>query len=355
MKRARSSGFRAAQHTRLAGLGVVALFLLASETRSVWLQVAGCGLLGLIAASAIALAIDKGCLIAIDHPSELVAGVGVELSFEVHNPHGWRSRALVVRYAVDSPRPLLPEVTLYVDPVAAGDRVVVRVPAVPLARGEAASGRLSVEQVGPFGLFSIRPTRTTDKPLVVAPAAAAPLDLDLIHGGADGVGPLHAGLDVRGVREWRPGDAVRHVHWRSTARSGRLTVLERAEPAGATLGVVIVGRAGEPRFEAVLATAAATVGVAVAEGVDCYAWLEQPGAGCFGRLTSQSLLRPFTRAELPNLPSDKGFSHLLEHIGQGSTLLLAVADDVPSGWLGQLAAAATASDITVVDLREFAA
>jgi uncharacterized protein (DUF58 family) len=355
VKRRGPSGFRAAPHARLAGLGVVALLLLAGETRSVWLQVAACGLVGLLAASAIALMIDKSCLITIDHPSDLVAGVPTEISFDVRNPHARRSRALVVRYAIDSARPLLPEVTLYVDPVAAGDRVVVRAPVVPVARGESASGRLSVEQIGPFGLFSIRPTRATDKRLVVAPVPARALDLDLSRGGADGAGPLRAGLDVRGVREWHPGDAVRHVHWRSTARTGRLTVLDRGEPAGATLGVLIVGRAGEPRFEAVLATAASTVGVAMAEGVDCYAWLEQPGAGCFGRLTEQSLPRPFTRAELANLPTDKGFSHLLEHIGHGSTLLLAVADDVPAGWLGQVAAAAAAAEIDVVDLREYVA
>ncbi len=55
---------------------------------------------------------------------------------------------------------------------------------------------------------------------------------------------MGAGLDVRGVREWRPGDAVRHVHWRSTARTGRLTVLEYGEPTVDMFGVLIAGTTG---------------------------------------------------------------------------------------------------------------
>ena len=66
------------------------------------------------------------------------------------------------------------------------------------------------------------------------------------------------GLDVRGVREWRPGDAVRHVHWRSTARTGRLAVLDYAEPTSARSACLIAGTTAEARFEAALALAAST-------------------------------------------------------------------------------------------------
>lgn len=38
--------------------------------------------------------------------------------------------------------------------------------------------------------------------------------------------PARDGLDVAGVREFRDGDSLRHVHWRSTARRGTLVVRE---------------------------------------------------------------------------------------------------------------------------------
>jgi uncharacterized protein (DUF58 family) len=38
-----------------------------------------------------------------------------------------------------------------------------------------------------------------------------------------------AGAEFVGVREYRPGDPRRHVHWRSTARAGRLVVKEFAD------------------------------------------------------------------------------------------------------------------------------
>lgn len=34
------------------------------------------------------------------------------------------------------------------------------------------------------------------------------------------------GMDFHGVREWRPGDPLRRVHWATTARSGQLAVVE---------------------------------------------------------------------------------------------------------------------------------
>lgn len=40
------------------------------------------------------------------------------------------------------------------------------------------------------------------------------------------VRPARAGLEVSGVRHYREGDSLRHVHWRSTARRGRLVVRE---------------------------------------------------------------------------------------------------------------------------------
>src|SRR5262249_60861734 len=71
-----------------------------------------------------------------------------------------------------------------------------------------------------------------------------------------------SGLDVHGVRDWRRGDDTNQVHWRSTARRGRLVVLEREEPRGGRLTLCVTGPDGtadwEPLVSAVASLAVAT-------------------------------------------------------------------------------------------------
>ncbi len=344
---------RAGTNAAFACVGVVLMFTLAGETGSIWLQVAGCGLVGLLAASAIAVVTDNGCVVEMEHGTDFVVGRPAEITFRIHNTQQRPSRAMVVRYLLESPRPLLPLVTVYVDAVEPGGRVEVRAPVVPLARGESSTGKWSVERFGAFGFFSARPTRTTNKHVAVAPAPAPPIDLGAAGGSADGGDPIRPGLEVRGAREWRPGDPARHVHWRSTARTGRLTVLERGAASRNKLGVVIVGHPGAPTFEWCLAVAASTVGCAIEDGAECFAWLEQAGAGWFGPLTHDSFLTPFTRAEHAGFPSPQGLSYLLEQIGPGGTMLVAAAADVPLAWRQEVSGAAAAADVVLVDVLAF--
>lgn len=352
--RRRLAGFRAGRPLRPVLTAAAALVVLAVLTRSVWLQVLACGLLGLVAASALSVVFDKGCEVTLRHPNDLVVGAPIDVCFTVENPGLRRSRPLLLRYEFIAARRLAPVVTVYVDPIPAGERVEVRATLTPEARGEAAGARWSVAQLGAFGLFSIAPVRTLDRRVLVAPAPAPPVPLRLEGGSPDGDGAMRVGLDVRGVREWRPGDPARHVHWRASARTGELRVLERGEPSHGALGVFFVGRAGDSRFESVLAVAAATVRLAIDEGAECYAWVEQPGAGCVGRLTASSMMSPFVHVERAEPPTDRGFSHMLGHVGDGGRLLLVLADDVPAGWVAQVRDFAASSGLGVVDLREFA-
>jgi uncharacterized protein (DUF58 family) len=351
--RRRFAGFRPGRSLRPVLVAALTLVILAVLTRGVWLQVVACGLFGLIASSALSLLFDKGCEVTLRHPNDLVVGTPVEVWFTVENPAPRRSRPLVLCYELVAARPLASAVTMYLDPLAPGQRVESHATLVPLGRGEVVSARWSVMQLGAFGLFTIRPVRALERRIAIAPAPASPVSLRLDGGAVDGAGVVRAGLDVRGVREWRPGDAARHVHWRATARTGEIRVLERGEPAHGAVGVLFAGRAGDPRFESVLATTAATVELAIADGADCYAWLEQPDAGCFGLLTASGMA-PFVRVENAELPSVKGFSHLAKHVGAGGRLLLAIADDVPPSWVAQVRDGAASSGLEVVDMREFA-
>ena len=106
----RPAGSRAV--TSLAVVGVVFLFTLAAQLRSVWLQAAGCGLVGLLAVSRLAVAFGPGCRVTMEHSGHLVVGVPAQLRFVVENPFWRRSRAVVIRYELASNRPLLPPVTV---------------------------------------------------------------------------------------------------------------------------------------------------------------------------------------------------------------------------------------------------
>jgi uncharacterized protein (DUF58 family) len=46
-----------------------------------------------------------------------------------------------------------------------------------------------------------------------------------------------SGTELFGVREYRPGDSLRRIHWRSTARHGELVVREYEPPGVQTLGI----------------------------------------------------------------------------------------------------------------------
>lgn len=47
------------------------------------------------------------------------------------------------------------------------------------------------------------------------------------------------GTEIFGVREYRPGDALRRIHWRSTARRGELVVREFEPPGVQNLGIFL--------------------------------------------------------------------------------------------------------------------
>jgi uncharacterized protein (DUF58 family) len=69
-----------------------------------------------------------------------------------------------------------------------------------------------------------------------------------------------AGEEYLGVRDYRPGDPPRSVHWRSTARAGRLVVREFEEEIASKVSLVLAGAdAGTPpdsAFESLVSAAA---------------------------------------------------------------------------------------------------
>lgn len=105
----------------------------------------------------------------------------------------------------------------------------VEYPLLGRARGHYRTGPLMVRTTDPFGLVRLDRTFSATSEVVVTPQV---FDLTRMAGGGSGgsagearprrIGVL--GADDVLVREYRQGDDVRRIHWRSTARSGDLMV-----------------------------------------------------------------------------------------------------------------------------------
>ncbi len=102
-------------------------------------------------------------------------------------------------------------------------------------RGRFEVGPMSVRVTDPFGLVELGRTFTSSVPLTVTPRTVtlAPIAL----GGAwSGSGEQRARSFASGsaedvtVREYRRGDDLRRVHWRSSARTGELMVRREEQP-----------------------------------------------------------------------------------------------------------------------------
>lgn len=81
--------------------------------------------------------------------------------------------------------------------------------------------------------------------------------------------PLRGATDLRAVREYVPGDELRMVHWRASARAGQLLVREYVDPVQPHCTVLLdtrVGALAADAFEEAVEVAASVLWSAAAEG-----------------------------------------------------------------------------------------
>jgi uncharacterized protein (DUF58 family) len=103
-------------------------------------------------------------------------------------------------------------------------------------RGLYELGPARVSGTDPFGLFRMSRRLGPVRSVLVYPATVELQGLALAAGQHQGGDRRRSGWHqttpfIAGIREYQPGDPVRHVHWRSTAHAGRLMVKEfDAEP-----------------------------------------------------------------------------------------------------------------------------
>lgn len=116
------------------------------------------------------------------------------------------------------------------------------------ARGRITVGPLTLHRIDPFGLARrALPTGATTSLWVhprryAARALAAGAPRHHHEGAPDS--SLRGSVEQLDVREYVPGDEVRHLHWKATARTGRLMVRDLADPRRGRTTVLLDNRPG---------------------------------------------------------------------------------------------------------------
>ncbi|HEY5821831.1 MAG TPA: DUF58 domain-containing protein [Propionibacteriaceae bacterium] len=127
-------------------------------------------------------------------------------------------------------------------------RRVVEYPLLGRVRGRFSTGPLRVRTTDPFGLVQLdRQFLATSEVMVTPNIVPLPLIRTAGGGGSTGEARPHrigvVGQDDALVREYRQGDDVRRIHWRSTARRGEIMVRREEQAWDPSASIVLDSRA----------------------------------------------------------------------------------------------------------------
>lgn len=139
----------------------------------------------------------------------------------------------------------------------------------PLKRGVYSWSKIRVESTDSLGLINLQKMYQTEPFEITIHPAKISVAIDVAS--LSGWGANHSdegrnrgyGIEPRGVREFVPGDSLRHVHWRSTARVGTLQVKEFETGFNTRLSIVMQLTEGTEAGEGAATTLEAMCGHAV--------------------------------------------------------------------------------------------
>ena len=147
-------------------------------------------------------------------------------------------------------------------------------------RGLHQLGPVILESSAPFGLFRRRRTLSGPQQMLVLPRVY-PLDrlvlVDSQESNSVKNRVSRSGLDIAGSRPYVPGDSRRMVHWRNSARAGRMMVKETEDETDQTLHITfdsgdVWGDGRDTNFEYAIKLAATMANYALNNGVPVKVW-----------------------------------------------------------------------------------
>lgn len=165
----------------------------------------------------------------------------------VHPPKGMAGAPVTIEVALTTSRTRR-EQLLYTDPVPQAFGGVRRFPLVsrpgrstlrydvtPARRGRYVIGPGRLSSTDPFGVVRTAEAAGAPSELVVFPrveqlTGRTPAGTRSSGTSTASSASLASGSEFFATREWRPGDDMRRIHWRSTARMGRVMVRQEELP-----------------------------------------------------------------------------------------------------------------------------
>ncbi len=166
-------------------------------------------------------------------PEHASSGDDVLVNLTITNRSRLRSGALMLEDGL--PVTLPGKARFVLDSLASRESRTVTYRLNHLARGRYRAGPLQVRLTDPFHLIDVRRSFTATSEFVVRPVVdrlpglAPPLSHDIGENTSSHLIGTH-GADDASTREYRTGDPLRKIHWRSTARMGALMVRQEERP-----------------------------------------------------------------------------------------------------------------------------
>lgn len=250
----------------IAGIGTL-LILAGATAQAGWLFVLAAGVLGLVAGSFFAHHRLKAIEVVRSVPRRARVGDELRLGYSIHNTS---RRGTVPMLAItDAFGPFSPN-TIGSERIGPGGTAEVELVRRAERRGRYLGGAATVVSAAPFGL--VRSTRELDvaSEMVVVPRWVDLTTFPILEPSWGTSEVVHerpragAGEEFLGVREFRPGDPLRSMHWRTTARAGTLVVREFEQTISSPVALVLAGAdhgtGPDSSFET-LVSAAASVGL----------------------------------------------------------------------------------------------
>jgi uncharacterized protein (DUF58 family) len=205
-------------------------------------------------------------------PQRVVAGSTVRVRLEVENLTRLPTRVLLAEDQI--PYPLGPSPRFVLARLPGGRHAAVTYSLRSDLRGRHLVGPLQLRLADPLGMGEVTRSFTAADPLVVVPRTypLGPVQADGRWSGtaeSQARGAAANGEDDVAIREYRHGDDLRRVHWRSTARRGEFMVRREEQPRQLRATVLLDARRDGHRGEGPASSfewgvgAAASVGVAL--------------------------------------------------------------------------------------------
>lgn len=327
----------------------ITLFALSVIVENHWLLLLAGASFGLTLASLLLRPVVAGLDFTVDGP--IRARVGEQVTFTVHvrNVGTKATTAAQVRHVVVG----LDELLVAVPPLPPGECVAATLTHLATARSASTEREFVTTSSTPFGLRSATAVGVVAVPMIVHPIAVPPAVIR-VSGGADGDSTTsvvsRAGHDFHGVRDFRSGDNTRDVHWRSSARRGRLVVVERERQLDRSVVMLIAAAGTEPDWEPLVAHAASTAVALARAGRRVILLTGQPAAPLLVSTRAEELLDWFAALSGPQQPVGEHVDKAFEYAGRGGTVVVAATAAAPEAWRRWLAGRAAQAHVQLIPL-----